>query len=143
MAEAEALVAELEILQIPSWISFTVSGGSTRAGEPLAEAFALAGACSAVVAVGVNCSAPGDVVGAVRTAVQASGKPAVAYPNSGESWDAVARRWTGPSGFDADQVDSWLGAGAHLVGGCCRVGPEAIAAVAARVGERLSDGRLG
>ncbi len=140
LAEAEALVAELEILQVPSWISFTVSGSSTRAGDPLDEAFALAGSCSAVIAVGVNCSAPGDVLGAVRTAVRASGKPAVAYPNSGEAWDAAARRWRGPSGFEAERVDAWLAAGAQLVGGCCRVGPDAIAAVAARVRGRRTGG---
>lgn len=136
LAEAEALVAELEILQVPSWLSFTIAGVSTRAGEPLDEAFSLARSCSAVVAVGVNCSAPDDVLGAVRTAVRASGKPAVAYPNSGESWDATARRWIGPSGFETERVDGWLAAGAQLVGGCCRVGPEAIGAVAARVRAR-------
>jgi homocysteine S-methyltransferase len=133
LTEAEALVAELEALQVPSWFSFTVSGKSTRAGEPLADAFSLAGSCSAVFAVGVNCSVPGDVLGAIESAVGASGKPAVAYPNSGESWDAAARRWVGPSGFAPDQVAAWVDAGARLVGGCCRVGPAAIAALADRV----------
>jgi homocysteine S-methyltransferase len=133
LREAEALVAELEILQVPSWMSFTISGAATRAGDPLADAFSLASACSAVFAVGVNCSAPGDVLGAVQTAVRATDKAVTAYPNSGERWDAVARRWTGPSGFEAEYVDAWLSAGARLIGGCCRVGPAAIAALAARV----------
>jgi homocysteine S-methyltransferase len=56
--------------------------------------------------------------------------PVVAYPNSGERWDAAARRWTGTPGLPADAVRDWLDAGARLVGGCCRVGPAAIARLA-------------
>jgi homocysteine S-methyltransferase len=131
--EAEAIAQELELLQVPSWISFTVSGKRTRAGQPLSDAFALARSCSPVFAVGLNCSAPGDVLDAVRLAVEASGKPAVAYPNSGERWDAADKRWVGAAAFDTDEVDTWLSAGARLIGGCCRVGPGGIAALAARV----------
>ena len=29
-----------------------------------------------------------------------SGKPAIAYPNSGETWDGVGRRWIGEAAFD-------------------------------------------
>ena len=37
----------------------------------------------------MNCCAPGDVVPAVRLAVEPAGLPAVAYPNRGESWDPI------------------------------------------------------
>jgi S-methylmethionine-dependent homocysteine/selenocysteine methylase len=50
----------------------------------------------------------------------------VVYPNSGETWDAVARRWTGDPGISPDAVPGWVAAGARLVGGCCRVRPEHI-----------------
>ena len=63
----------------------------------------------------------------------ASGKPVVVYPNSGERWDAPARRWTGSPGLPVDAVRTWLDAGAQLVGGCCRVGPDDVAAVAGAV----------
>ena len=85
-----------------------------------------------IVAVGVNCCRPGDVV----TALSGAASPLVAYPNSGQGWDAVARAWTGESAFDAGAVDGWLDAGARLVGGCCRVGPDDIAHVAERVAAR-------
>jgi len=64
-------------------------------------------------------------------AAAVAGKPIVVYPNSGEAWDAVGRRWTGTPGIATDDVAAWIAAGARLVGGCCRVGPEQIAAIAA------------
>ena len=48
-----------------------------------------------LIAVGVNCSAPADVAHAAAVASEVSGKPVVVYPNSGETWDAAARAWTG------------------------------------------------
>ena len=56
-----------------------------------------------VVAAGVNCLAPGGVTAAVRAAA-ASGRPVVAYPNSGESWDARERAWTGDPRLSASDV---------------------------------------
>jgi homocysteine S-methyltransferase len=77
----------------------------------------------------VNCCSPAEVTDAVRIAAATSGKPVVAYPNSGESWDASNHRWQGTNTFDAATVSAWAAAGARLIGGCCRVGPPAIAAV--------------
>jgi homocysteine S-methyltransferase len=74
------------------------------------------------------------VAAAVAAAVTASGRPAVAYPNSGESWDAEQRRWNGDPTFTPGQVGTWLAAGARLVAGCCRVRPDAIAGIRAAVG---------
>ena len=133
LAEAEALVAEAAGLGVPAWLSLTCTGDRLRSGEPAADAFALARGVAEVVAVGVNCTAPEDAAGLVATAVKASGKPAVVYPNSGESWDGVAARWVGDPGFDPAHVRRWLADGARLVGGCCRVGPAQVAAVAAAV----------
>jgi homocysteine S-methyltransferase len=72
----------------------------------------------------------------VTTALAGAAGPLVAYPNSGQGWDAVHRTWTGESAFDAGAVDAWLADGAVLVGGCCRVGPTDITAVAAAVAAR-------
>ena len=41
--------------------------------------------------------------------------------------------WVGEPGLDLADVDQWLRDGARLVGGCCRIGPDDIAAVAASV----------
>ncbi|MEV6948569.1 homocysteine S-methyltransferase [Streptomyces sp. NPDC051172] len=128
--EAAALLRAVRGLGVPAWLSYSVDGGRTRAGQPLEEAFGLAAEVDEVIAVGVNCCAPEDVEGAVRTAVRVTGKPVVVYPNSGEAWDAQARAWAGRSTFTSAQVTGWRGAGARLIGGCCRVGPAAIAGIA-------------
>ncbi|MDH6625531.1 homocysteine S-methyltransferase [Streptomyces sp. LBL] len=128
--EAEALLRAVRGLGVPAWLSYSVAGDRTRAGQPLEEAFALAADVDEVIAVGVNCCVPEDVAGAVATAARVTGKPVVAYPNSGETWDADARAWAGRSTFAPDQVRGWRESGARLIGGCCRVGPEAIASIA-------------
>jgi homocysteine S-methyltransferase len=129
--EAVALLRAVRGLGVPAWLSYTVAGGRTRSGQTLEEAFALATDAEEVVAVGVNCCAPEDVPGAVETAARVTGKTVVVYPNSGEAWNAGVRSWTGRSSFDAGQVRRWRAAGAGMIGGCCRVGPETIRSVAA------------
>jgi homocysteine S-methyltransferase len=116
------------------WLSYTVAGCLTRAGQPLAEAFALAAGDDQVSAVGVNCCEPRDVERAVAVAAGTTGKPVVVYPNSGERWDTTAGGYVGPATFDAARVRAWQAAGARLVGGCCRVGPGEIARLGTAVG---------
>ncbi|MBZ6086508.1 homocysteine S-methyltransferase [Streptomyces olivaceus] len=128
--EAVALLRAVRGLGVPAWLSYTVAGGRTRAGQPLAEAFAVAADADEVVAVGVNCCSPADVSDAVATAARVTGKPVVAYPNSGEAWDAGSRAWRGRSSFPVDRVRDWRERGARLIGGCCRVGPGTITSIA-------------
>ncbi len=128
--EAEALLRALRGLDVPAWLSYSAAGGRTRAGQPLEDAFALAARADEVIAVGVNCCTPEDADHAVALAARVTGKPVVVYPNSGETWDAGARAWTGRPTFTASRVTGWRESGARLIGGCCRVGPETIAAVA-------------
>ncbi|MFJ7899781.1 homocysteine S-methyltransferase [Streptomyces sp. NPDC096198] len=128
--EGTALLRAVRGLGVPVWLSYSVLGDRTRAGQPLTEAFAPAAEADEVIAVGVNCCAPEDVGAAVETAARVTGKPVVVYPNSGERWDAGARAWDGRTTFTAAQVSEWRAAGARLIGGCCRVGPEAISSIA-------------
>jgi homocysteine S-methyltransferase len=88
----------------------------------------------AIVAVGVNCTAPRHVAALLASAAPATDLPMVAYPNGGDRWDATARRWvaTDDAGrFDATEVASWTGLGATWLGGCCGTRPVDIAALAA------------
>jgi homocysteine S-methyltransferase len=128
--EAEVLVGLLDEVGLPAWLSYAVAGGRTRAGQALADAFALAADSSAVIATGVNCSAPEDVLDVLTIAGKVSGKPGVAYPNSGEGWDSGTHSWQGATSFDVSLAPAWVDAGAAWVGGCCRVGPADIAALA-------------
>ena len=128
--EAQALLNAAEGCGVPVWLSYTIADGRTRAGRPAAEAFALAAGRDEVIAVGVNCCDPGETVPAAALACEITGKPAVVYPNSGERWDAAARAWQGGSAYDPAQVRAWRAAGARLIGGCCRVGPQKIGELA-------------
>jgi homocysteine S-methyltransferase len=128
--EARALLRAVEGCGVPVWLSYSISGGRTRAGQELRSAFALAAGLDQVIAVGVNCCTPADADRAVELAAEVTGKPVVVYPNSGERWDAVARAWRGGAAYDPARVRDWLASGARLVGGCCRVGPEQIAELA-------------
>jgi homocysteine S-methyltransferase len=136
-AEAGALVAEAAYLGVPIWLSLTTVLDAegvprTRRGEPAEDVYALVAGVAEVIAVGVNCTAPA-AIGPTVAAAAIAGKPIVVYPNSGEGWDAVGRRWTGTPGIPTDGVASWVEAGARLLGGCCRVRPADIGRIAAAV----------
>jgi homocysteine S-methyltransferase len=133
--EAEALVRAVAGLGIPAWLSYTIDGDRTRAGQPLREALAVASGVEEIVAVGVNCSDPLDVAAAIAIAGEVAGKPVVVYPNSGEGWDADRRVWTGSSHFVPDLARDWADSGARIIGGCCRVFPRDIAEVAGAVSQ--------
>lgn len=129
--EAEVLVPLLDDLGVDAWFSYAVADGRTRAGQRLDEAFAVVAGSSAIIAAGVNCCAPGEVLGALLTARDAGVPAGVAYPNQGRVWDADHHTWTGHASFDLALVPAWVEAGARLIGGCCEVGPDHVAALSA------------
>ena len=131
--EAEALVGLVRRLGVPAWLSYTISGPYTRAGQPLAEAFAVAADVQEIIAVGVNCCAPADVLPAIDIARNITDKPVIVYPNSGEQWDGPRRTWIGKAGWSSDLAPQWVAAGARIVGGCCRVRPAEIAQLATAI----------
>jgi homocysteine S-methyltransferase len=134
LAEAEALLALLdEHPGVYAWVSFTARDGAHSAnGEPIAACAARVGAHPQVAAVGVNCVAPRLVPALVAALAAATAKPIVAYPNSGEVYDAGSGGWAGGGECErfAEQARAWIAAGARVIGGCCRTGPEHIAELA-------------
>ncbi|MEV7413725.1 homocysteine S-methyltransferase [Streptomyces sp. NPDC089919] len=131
--EAEVLLGLLAGSGARAWLSYTVEGGRTRAGQPLDEAFGLAAERPEVIAVGVNCCDPQEVAEAVRAAAAAAGKPVVVYPNDGSVWDGTAQEWHAPAVPVPWPVADWRRDGARLVGGCCRIGPDRVAELGAAV----------
>jgi homocysteine S-methyltransferase len=130
-AEVEAVVAALEGIDVPTWISLSASSIAFAADGALTRALALAATAPGVVAVGANCCPPTVVSRVVERMPPATA--AVVYPNSGEVWDAAARVWRGDASATLAEVDAWVEAGARLVGGCCRTTPDDIAALARRL----------
>ena len=128
--EAEALVALVaEFPHTAAWLSFSCRDESHIChGETFAGCVALAAASPQVVAVGVNCTPPRFVEPLLRSAAHTTAKPLLCYPNSGEAWDSVARCWLEGSGVTdfGPPTLFWRDAGAQIIGGCCRTGPDDI-----------------
>ena len=92
-AEAEALLALVEEFDVESWFSFTLRDGEHISdGTPLAEVAAMCGARPRVAAIGVNCVPLNLVSPALEALRNATDKSLLAYPNSGESYDAVTKK---------------------------------------------------
>ena len=147
--EIEEGIALVELLEATpgarGWLSFSCADGARlRSGAIVEEAFALAELSSRVLAVGVNCTAPEHVDELLARARSVTSKPLIVYPNSGEGWDAVARRWieVGAPTVDGAAAGRWIEAGATIVGGCCRVSPAQIQAVAAVVAQLARSARI-
>lgn len=134
LQEARVLAELLRDAGSPAWVSFSCRDEQHISdGTPIAEAAVLFRDHARVLAVGVNCSAPRlilPIIEGLRDVLP--DKAIVVYPNSGENYRAGDNSWSGA----AEELpytrlaQRWIDAGAQLVGGCCRVGPAQIAAMA-------------
>jgi homocysteine S-methyltransferase len=135
--EAQILCRLLEGVSTPAWVSFACRDTRNISdGSPLRLAAGLFATHPRVLAVGVNCTPPrfiSPLIDEVKSAVP--GKAIVVYPNSGETYHSGDNSWSGqPCDLDNDfSVDAWHEAGARLIGGCCRTGPEDIARIRTRL----------
>ena len=132
--EAQALGELLEHVQTPAWVSFSCRDAEHISDRtPVEDAVDLYLGHWRVLAVGVNCTPPqyiSELIGRIRRTLP--DKAIVVYPNSGERWDSETRSWSGTATSTewAAAARQWADAGAQLIGGCCRTGPEHIAAIA-------------
>lgn len=155
LAETQSSVAEVEAVRDvlgddprPLWLSFTLQdnldpqgNALLRSGESIAEAVNAALRISAG-AVLFNCSRPEVMATAVKTARAAltslgSALDIGVYANAFEPSDntrganeglSKMRQDTDPAGY-LDFAKDWVAQGATMVGGCCGIGPEHIAAL--------------
>jgi homocysteine S-methyltransferase len=136
LAEAEAIGQTLaHNPELAVWFSFTCRDREHVAhGELLRQCAKAVAAFPQTVAIGVNCTHPSFITALIAELCNASDKPIVVYPNSGEGWDAQHRCWTGTSDPEAfgDEAEEWYEAGTQIVGGCCRTRPSHIHMVARR-----------
>lgn len=152
-AEARAVIAALGDDPRPRWFSFTLDDAPgaadrparLRSGEPVAVAVAAAleGRAAAVL---FNCSQPEVMTAAIRAAraaiaedgeTLAVGVYANAFPPQKE--EAAANEDLLPLRADLDPpgylawAKRWADEGASIIGGCCGIGPEHIAVLAAEL----------
>ncbi|UCG22641.1 MAG: homocysteine S-methyltransferase [Chloroflexota bacterium] len=137
IAECRAL-AQL-LLETPgrwAWFSFSCKDAQHISdGSRLADCLSFLDDIGPVAAVGINCTSPVHVPGLLREARAATAKPLVLYPNSGEMYDAESKRWSGRTDANdfAQSCQEWQAAGAWVIGGCCRTGPEHIRQIRGRL----------
>jgi homocysteine S-methyltransferase len=113
-----------------AWFSFSCRDGAhLHDGSPIADAVRLCTGVPQIAAVGINCTAPRYIPSLIAEARRVTDLPLIAYPNSGEKYDAATKTWRTDSNNPSwvESVPSWLDAGARGIGGCCRVGPREIA----------------
>ena len=141
--EARAAASAAISVGRPVWIALTVGAdGRLLDGTEVSEAVS----GMKVNGVLTNCSPPEAVSAAIPDVVATGGGRVGGYANG---FVAVPHRWTVTDGIDrlgarddlgpqdyAMVVEGWLRDGANLVGGCCRIGPDHIAAL-----RDLIDGR--
>ncbi len=136
--EAQVLCELLEDVKNPAWISFSCRDERHISdGTPLEQAARLFRDHPRVLAIGINCTPPRLISSLIdRVKAAAPDKAIVVYPNSGEKYSAEKRSWSGTvsPGECAAAAEAWRDAGAKLIGGCCRMGPQHIAAM----GEQLA-----
>jgi homocysteine S-methyltransferase len=131
----EAKVLARLLRELPTqcaWISFSCKDGAHNCeGEEIGACVAELRDFPQIVAVGVNCTPPRYIPSLLRRMRAATDKPLLAYPNSGETWDASSRQWSGGSGAAefGERARQWYAEGARLIGGCCRIGPADIGSV--------------
>jgi homocysteine S-methyltransferase len=120
--------------RMAAWVSFSGRGGGRNCeGEDIGACAAALDRFPQICAIGVNCTPPQHVAELVRRMRDATAKPLLAYPNSGEIYDATRKEWLGSPedrGF-AELSRSWHAAGARIIGGCCRTAPDDIRAIRA------------
>jgi len=150
IAEAEAVADAIRKEPRPLWISYTLADANIdpeapqlRSGEPVADA-ARAAVRLGAAAVLFNCSQP-EVMGpaietahatlaefdkAIQIGVYANTFPPKNKSAQANDDDSELRADLNPSGY-LDFARDWVARGASIVGGCCGIGPEHIAALRA------------
>lgn len=152
LAETQSSIAEVRLVAEllkddprPRWFSFTLDDAldaqgqaRLRSGESIRDAVTAAAQLNAA-AVLFNCSPPEVMSAALLEAAAHSALPLGVYANAFEPSDnkrganvgiSELRRDTQPPNY-LRWAKEWVNQGAGIVGGCCGIGPEHIAALSA------------
>ncbi|MFX0546164.1 homocysteine S-methyltransferase family protein [Roseovarius sp. S1116L3] len=145
VAQAEGALMGCKGVDVPVWLAVTVmddNGNRLRSGERVDE-LADVIATYRPEAVLINCTRP-EAVGAGLIRLREFGLPFGAYANGFDhiaegflkeapTVDALSARRDLTPDLYADFAMGWIAQGATIVGGCCEVGPDHIAELAARL----------
>lgn len=133
--EAAILGELLSEFDTEAWVTFCCRDDHHLSdGTPVSDAVKAVTRTNRLTCVGLNCTPPQHVESLLADVRGVTDLPIVAYPNWGRIWDGEAYEWldgTGVVEFPPDMLERWHAAGASVIGGCCGIGPDGIAGVAA------------
>ena len=132
--EAEVLRILLdESPEVCAWVSFSCKDGTHISdGTAIKECLSLFEDCPNLLAIGINCTSPAHILSLITQINQYNmSKLIIVYPNSGEHFDNVHKKWIGErSSQDFGKLAlEWYTSGARIIGGCCRTGPDHISVI--------------
>lgn len=128
--ETEVIAELLNNAIKPAWVSFSCRDEEhIRDGTQIRKCVEILEPVNPIFAIGVNCTSPRWITGLIRQIRQCgTRKKIVVYPNSGETYEPISKKWNGMN--EPDQflqwAREWQKEGAELIGGCCRIGPSHI-----------------
>jgi homocysteine S-methyltransferase len=123
--EALVIADILNEVATPAWMSFSCKDEDhINDGTPITSCADLLADHPSIIAIGVNCTSPSYISGLIKNINDHCGKKRIiVYPNSGEVYNAATKTWSGittPSVLTT-KTREWLGLGADIIGGCCRI----------------------
>eukprot|EP00298_Acanthocystis_sp_HF-20_P008512 c17720_g1_i1.p1 GENE.c17720_g1_i1~~c17720_g1_i1.p1 ORF type:complete len:334 (-),score=118.56 c17720_g1_i1:39-1040(-) len=120
----------LKFPTLKAWISFSCKDGkSTCSGDSFEKCVEFACKIDQIVAVGVNCTSPeyiSELADIGLPFCKNENKNFIAYPNSGEKWDAEEKKWIHSENPQEDidtfarNTELWYEKGVKAIGGCCQ-----------------------
>src|SRR5699024_2256383 len=117
--EIRTVISLAEETGVPAWLSVTLRTGTTLPdGSGLADLAETANTSAAVQAIGVNCVLPSLVTPALEVLSAHTDLPLIAYPNSGEFYDADAMTWRdngAEAGVGSWPAPEWARLGARII----------------------------
>jgi homocysteine S-methyltransferase len=134
LIEAQAIDKLLrEFPSISAWVSFSARDEKhISEGQLFVDCVKELENHPQITAIGIDCTSPKYIPSLIHKAKQATEKPVLVYPNSGETYDAEKNDWHGEPVLRSFgmQAREWYEAGARLIGGCCRTTPDDIRVIA-------------
>lgn len=137
ITEAESVLTHAHPVEIPLWVSFTVSAdGTLRSGESVRDAARLC-MYHGADAVLLNCSTPAAITTAMNQLAGELRGTDLKFGGYANRFREVSSQFTLEGGLNelntglscasyTETVSAWIDLGATIVGGCCGMGPDYI-----------------
>ena len=127
LREIKILVDLLPRLDKEVWVSMTCNEEiNFRDNSSIEQACELIEKTGNVSTIGMNCFSPLLVEKVIEKLKRISSKKVLIYPNSGEVYDPIRKKWYGENKFNNNLIKKWLSLSPDIIGGCCRIGDDVI-----------------